>query len=213
MRTDDLIAMLGTNVEQVKRRQLVRMVGAAIAISAVVVVAVVLIVLGVRPDLMKAGAFTFLSLKLAFTMVVLVPASIFLIRLARPGGERRTPVTLLALPFIGIMLLAAISLALTPSSHWHEVILGDQWLECLLSIPIIAVVPFAVIIWVVRQTAPTDLVRVGALAGLVAGTVSAIGYALHCTDDSLPFVALWYGGTIALCTVAGAKLGPQLLRW
>jgi hypothetical protein len=213
MRTDDLIAVLSTNVEEVKRRQLVRMVGAAIAMSAVVVVAVVLIVLGVRPDLMKAGAFTFLFLKLAFTMVVLVPASIFLIRLARPGGERRTPVTLLALPFIGIMLLAAISLALTPSSHWHEVVLGDQWLECLLSIPIIAVVPFAVIIWVVRQAAPTDLARAGALAGLVAGTVSAIGYALHCADDLLPFIALWYGGTIALCTVAGAKLGPRLLRW
>jgi hypothetical protein len=23
-----------------------------------------------------------------------------------------------------------------------------------------------------------------------------MAYALHCTDDSLPFVAVWYGGTI-----------------
>lgn len=45
------------------------------------------------------------------------------------------------------------------------------------------------------------------------GGVSATGYALHCTDDSLAFVALWYGGTIALCTVAGATLGLRLLRW
>jgi hypothetical protein len=29
----------------------------------------------------------------------------------------------------------------------------------------------------------------------------------------LPFVAVWYGGTIVLCTLAGAALGPQLLRW
>jgi len=65
----------------------------------------------------------------------------------------------------------------------------------------------------VRQAAPTDLARAGALAGLVAGGVSATAYALHCTDDSLPFVALWYGGTIALCTIAGAALGPRLLRW
>ena len=27
------------------------------------------------------------------------------------------------------------------------------------------------------------------------------------------FVALWYGGTIAFCTLAGALLGPRLLRW
>jgi len=69
------------------------------------------------------------------------------------------------------------------------------------------------VIWAVRQMAPTDLVRAGALAGMVAGAVSAVAYAFHCTDDSLPFVALWYGGTIALCTLAGATLGPRLLRW
>jgi hypothetical protein len=73
--------------------------------------------------------------------------------------------------------------------------------------------PNAAIVWAVRQSAPTNLVRAGAFAGLAAGGVSAAGYALHCTDDSLPFVALWYGGTIALCTLAGAMLGPRLLRW
>lgn len=163
--------------------------------------------------MMKASDLAFLLLKLAFTMVVLVPASVFLIRLARPGGERKTPVTLLVLPFVAIMALAAISLAFTASSHWSEVVLGDQWLECLLSIPIIAIVPFAVIVWAIRRTAPTDLTQAGALAGLVASTISAVGYALHCTDDTLPFITLWYGGTIALCTVAGAKLGPRLLCW
>src|SRR5260370_519368 len=45
------------------------------------------------------------------------------------------------------------------------------------------------------------------------GGVSAMAYAVHCTEDSLPFVAAWYGGTIVLCTLAGAALGPRLLRW
>ena len=63
------------------------------------------------------------------------------------------------------------------------------------------IMPFAVIIWAVRQAMPTDLRRAGALAGLVAGALSATGYALHCVDDSVPFIALWYGGTIALCTL------------
>ncbi len=92
-------------------------------------------------------------------------------------------------------------------------ILGDEWLECLLSIPIIAILPFAVVIFAVRRAAPTNLVRTGAVAGLIAGGVSTVAYALHCTDDSLPFVAVWYGATIVLCTLAGAALGPRLLRW
>ena len=55
--------------------------------------------------------------------------------------------------------------------------------------------------------------RTGALGGLVAGAERATAYAFHCVDDSLPFVALWYGGTIAICTLAGALLGPRLFRW
>ena len=105
---------------------------------------------------------------------------------------------------MGVMALAVISLASAPRPHWQGMVLGDQWLECLLSIPVIAIAPFAIIVWAVRQAMPTDLRRAGALAGLVA---------LHCADDSVPFVALWYGGTIALCTLAGWALGPRLLRW
>ena len=106
------------------------------------------------------------------------------------------------------ILEAALSLASAPSSHWDRMLVGHMWLECLVSIPIIAVLPFAALVWAVRRfAAPTDLVRTGALAGLAAGGISAMGYALHCMDDSVPFVALWYGGTIAFCTLAGGLLG------
>jgi YHS domain-containing protein len=84
-------------------------------------------------------------------------------------------------------------------------LLGNQWLECLVSIPLIAVIPFALVTWGVRQAAPTDLRRAGALVGLIAGSVSTTGYALHCTDDSVPFVALWYGATIGLYLVIGNR--------
>lgn len=213
MKTDDLIAMLSTNVEPVDRRKLARTFGAALAVGGAAAVGAVLVVFGFRADVSQAHAFGSLLLKVVFTVAVVVFASTYLIKNARPGGERRTPLGLLALPFLAVMALAAISLASAPNSHWNGMILGDQWLECLLSIPVIAIVPFAVIIWAVRQAMPTDLRRAGALAGLVAGALSATGYALHCVDDSVPFVALWYGGTIALCTLAGAALGSRLLRW
>ena len=213
MKTDDLIAMLATNVEPVDHRQVKRTVSVAIILGTTAALGVMLFLFGFRADLNATGALIFLLLKLTFTMALIIPASIYLFRLARPGGERRVPMILVAAPFVAIVLLAAISLAFAPTSHWDSMIVGDRWLECLLSIPIIAIVPFAVIIWALRRMAPTDLVRAGALGGLVAGAVSATGYALHCTDDSLPFVALWYAGTIAACTLAGALLGPRLLRW
>jgi hypothetical protein len=185
----------------------------AIVVGAAVAVATVFFVLGPRAGLTTLGTFIPALLKVAMAVIILVPASIYLIRLARPGGERRTPLAFVALPFIAVMLLAAVSLAFAPAHHWHGKIFGDEWLECVISIPLIAIVPFFVIVWAVRQMAPTDLARAGAIAGLVAGCLSAIGYALHCADDTVPFIAFWFGGTIALCTLAGWKLGPKLLRW
>jgi hypothetical protein len=213
MKTDDLIEILATNVDPVDHRRVMRTVSIAILVGAAAALGAMLFALGLRADLSEAGALTYLPLKLVFTMGTLVLTSIALTKLACPGGERNRPIALVALPFVAIMLLAAISLAAAPRSHWENMIVGNQWLECLVSIPIIAILPFAAIILALRRTAPTDLVRTGAVAGLVAGTVSATAYAFHCVDDSLPFVALWYGGTIAICTLGGALLGPRLLRW
>ena len=213
MKTDELVDLLSMNPEPVDRRSVARTLYGALAAGSIVALGIALAALGVRPDLMTARALIFLFVKLLFAVGIIGLALVYLTRLARPGGERKTSAVLVAIPFGAIAVFSVISLGFAPSSHWDKMIVGDQWLECLLSIPIIAIVPFAAAIWAVRRAAPTNLARTGALAGLIAGGVSAVGYALHCTDDSLPFIAIWYGGTIVLCTLAGAALGPRLLRW
>jgi len=213
MKTEDLVALLSTNAEPVNRSLVVRTLCLALAASSIVALGITLIGLGVRSDLMTARALIFVVIKLFFAVGILSLALVYLTRLARPGAQQKISSFLIAMPFLVIVVLAAISLGLAPSSHWDAMIVGNEWLECLLSIPIIAIVPFAISIWAVRTAAPTNLARTGAFAGLIAGGVSAMAYTLHCTDDSLPFVAVWYGGTIVLCTLAGAALGPRLLRW
>lgn len=213
MRTDDLIGMLSTQVEPVDRHRITRSIAIAIGLGAITAAGAVLAGLGARPDFGDTRTIAYLAAKLVFTLGVVAVAALYLGRLARPGGERRTSLAVLASPFLALMGFAIAALSLSPRTHWNDAVLGDQWIECLISIPLIAVVPFALAIWAVRRAMPTDLRRAGALAGLVAGGLSATGYALHCMDDSVPFVALWYGATIALCAAAGALLGPRLLRW
>jgi hypothetical protein len=213
MKTDDLVALLSTNLEPVDRNAVVRTLCVAIAAAAIAALGIAFAGLGFRPDLTTTRALIFLAVKVAFAIGVAGLSLAYLTRLARPSGERKISPLLVAAPFLVIVALAAISLGFAPCAHWERMIMGDEWLECLLSIPVIAIVPFAVSIWAVRKGAPTNLSRAGAFAGLIAGGVSAMAYALHCTDDSLPFIAVWYGGTIVLCTLAGAALGPRLLRW
>ena len=213
MKTEDLVALLSANPEPVDRGWTVRTLGVALGTGSILALGITIVVMGVRPDLMTFRALIFVVIKLFFAIAIVSLALVYLTRLARPGATRKTSSFLIAVPFLVIVVLAAISLGLAPSSHWDKMIAGDQWLECLVSVPVIAIVPFAISIWAVRRAAPTNLARTGAFAGLIAGGVSAMAYAIHCTDDSLPFVAVWYGGTIVLCTLAGAALGPRLLRW
>lgn len=214
MRTDELIQILSTNLKPIERGHLTRSIALAVAAGALAALALALLALGMRPDLHSARAVGYLLLKLAFTLGIAVTSALLLARLVRPGGEEMTPMTVAAIPFGAIVLLAILSIAADPKPHGEAILTGEMWLECLVSIPIIAIVPFALIVWVVRRVAaPTDLPGTGAAAGLVGGGVSAMGYAFHCSEDSVPFVALWYGGTIALCSLAGAMLGRRLLRW
>lgn len=213
MNTDELIDVLSANVERVDTGKVSRNLQIVIVGGLILALITGVVVLGVRGDIGDPSSFGFLVLKVGFGVVVVLLGSHYLLKHARPGGEMRSQIFLTTVPFVAVTALAGVSLISAPASHWSHMMMGDRWLECLLSIPIIAVVPFAVITWAVRMAAPTNLTRTGALAGLVAGGISAVAYALHCTDDSLPFVALWYGGTIVLCTLAGALTGPRLLRW
>jgi hypothetical protein len=213
MKTDELIDVLSTNVEPVDPQRVTRNLQIAVIAGLSLALVSGVGALGIRWDIRDPGAFGFLVLKVAFGVAVTISGSHYLLKHARPGGEMRSWILLAGVPFVAVMALAGASLISAPASHWDDMVMGERWLECLLSIPVIAAAPFAVIMWAVRKAAPTNLTRTGALAGLVAGGVSAIAYALHCTDDSLPFVALWYGGTIVLCTLAGALTGPRLLRW
>jgi hypothetical protein len=212
MKTDDLVALLSTDLEPVECRSIVRALCFALGGGSIMALGIAFFSLGFCSDFTTTRALIVLTLKLALAIGVVALAMVYLTRLARPGGERKIPPFLIVVPFLVLGFLAVISLG-TPRAHWDTMIVGDDWLQCLFSIPIIAIVPFAGSVWALRKGAPTNLVRAGAFAGLVAGGVSAMAYALHCTDDSLPFIAIWYGGTILLCTLAGAALGPRFLRW
>ena len=213
MKTDDLVKMISANVEAVDYREPQRMILISAGLGAVVALAAVMLLLGIRMDLSELGAWRFVLVKTVFAGAIIGVSLANLTRIARPGGERRVSIALGLVPFVGALILATASLAIAPLSDWKAMIIGEYWLLCLVCIPLNAIVPFAAMIWAMRQLAPTNLTLAGAMAGRAAGGISTFAYALHCTDDSFPFIALWYSLTIALCAVLGGVVGRRLLRW
>ena len=136
-----------------------------------------------------------------------------LTKLVRPAHDGAKLFALTFLPFLAVGLAGVVALAVVRSAAWGQMILGTQSVTCLVCIPLFAAIPFAALIRALRKGAPTNLKRTGAIAGLVAGALGAAAYAFHCPDDSLPFMAIWYGALVGLCAFIGARLGPRLLRW
>jgi len=215
MKTDQLIDMLSTNLEPIKNGG---QVGKAFAIALVIGGAasfcLMLATVGMRTAASDGFHPAFLVLKLLFMLVLIAVGTALLAQLIRPGQDGRRLYKVVFLPVLFVGLIGVVTLAFQPSSAaWGRMILGTQWATCVLCIPLFAIIPFAALIWALRKGAPTNLTRTGAIAGLVAGALGAVAYAFHCPDDSLPFIAIWYGAMVMLCAWIGARLGPWLLRW
>jgi hypothetical protein len=212
VKTDDLITLLSNVHAPVDRRRLDRALIATVALGLVAVLALVLMTIGPRQDLAQAALLPFVTVKHALTLALVAAAALAYREMLRPTGVRqRALLPLLVVAAMG--LLAAAQLAVSPVGQWSALVFGQHWLACLVFVPIYAVLPFAAMVWLARQGAPVDLTAAGATAGFLSGALSAAGYAIHCTDDTAPFLFVWYGLAILAVTLVGAVLGPRLMRW
>ena len=213
MKTDQLIDMLGTNIEPVKDGQLRNTLLIALAVGAAAALCLMVAIFGAPGESFGREYFGLTALALTFPLGLVAAGASFLIRAARPGNPGRRPLVVIGLLFVAILSAGFVALFLTHPDAWGGMIFGPQWAACLICIPLLAIAPFASLILALRKEAPTDLTGTGAVTGLVAGALGAAVFAFHNPGGSIPFIVLWYGGPIVVCALIGAILGPRLLRW
>ncbi len=213
MKTDQLIGMLSTNVEPVKTRKFKATLILTLLLAGLAAFCLMLGTVGLRSDVRLGILSGFIALKLLFTLILVGAGTAVLAKLIFPGQDGGKSYIVILLSFAALGLAGIGTLVIQPSAPWGHMVMGTDWVICILCIPLFAAIPFVALIWVLRQGAPTNLRRAGAVAGLVAGAVGAAAYAFHCPDDSIPFIAFWFGVMVALCGLFGAIVGPGLLRW
>lgn len=213
MKTDELIEMLSTNLEPTNSKSRWKVFAWALLAGGAASFCMMVTTIGLRANPAVQFSSGLFALKSFFILSLICIGTALLIDLIRPGQDGHKLFRVIFIPFLAIGAAAATTLAFNPTGTWARMILGTQWATCLLCIPLFAVVPFALLVWALRKGAPTNLTLTGAVAGLVAGALGAAIYALHCPDDYVPFIAIWYGATILLCAWIGALIGPRFLRW
>lgn len=213
MKTDDLIALLAADSVPVVRRAASRQIAIALSIGVALAAMLMQLMLGVRPDLAQAILWPEFWMKVLFPATVAIASFATLARLARPGVRARASGVAIAVPIVLLWLMAMAAYAAAPPPERAAMVWGPTWRVCTLNIALISVPVFVATLVALRQLAPTRLALTGACAGTLGGAAGATVYAFHCPETALPFLAVWYVAGIVVTAVAGACLGPRVLRW
>lgn len=212
MKTEELI---GTLVADHHRKPLStgRTLGFAGPLALLASVCLFAWLLGTRPDIGAALTSWRYLLKLLMAAAIAATATAFLLHLARP--QHRADSAFRWLPLLALPLLAGfvMEMATLPGDRWLTAAIGNQPYFCLIFVPLLSLAPLAATLWALRQGAPQSPGAGGAVAGLAAGGMGAVIFALHCDNDSPFYVAIWYLGAIGIVTLLGSFLGRRVLRW
>lgn len=213
MKTDELVTLLATGAGAVESDAAARRYATALGWGAFGATLLMAIVLGVRPDIGAAARLPMFWIKLAFAASVAVGSLLAASRLSRPGARLGWVPGALAAPVLALWLLAAWVLLGAPAPERADLVMGRTWKYCLVSIPMLSVPALVAMWWAMKGLAPTRLALAGAAAGLLAGAIGALVFALYCPEMAAPFIGVWYVAGMLIPAAVGALLGPLVLRW
>jgi hypothetical protein len=206
MKTDDLIRVLVADLPN--RGETVRgTLRTALPVGLAFAVLLLVAVIGLRPGL--AGLWPVILPKLLVTLALALAALPLALRLTAPEPQPARLFAWLLLPVLVLVGLIALEITRDGAAGLVARAIGQNSLYCLVFVPLLSLGPLAALVLTARQGAVTAPERAGLLAGLAAAGMGASLYALHCTDDSLLFVALWY----SLGALLTAGLGTLAFRW
>lgn len=213
MKTDELISMLASDAGAVAPRVWQRRYALALGAGVLGAALLMVLLLGVRPDIADAVRLPMFWVKLAFPAALAAAALLAAARLSRPGVPLGRLGAALAAPVLVVWLLAGAALLGAAPEDRGMLVWGETWAACLVNVPLLSAPAFAALLWVMKTLAPVRPVLAGAAAGLLAGALSAVIYALHCPELAAPFIGVWYLFGMLIPAALGALAGPRLLRW
>jgi hypothetical protein len=211
MKTDDLIRALAADTARPRDLRATLMLG--LLPSLAIAVLAVWLVLGFRADLAGALVTPVSAARIVLTGVLGIAATRLALILARPEGAQTARFWPLAAVAVAALWLLGWAYVTTPADARQMATVGKTITTCLVTIPLLSVLPVAVLHHVLRQGATTAAARAGFVAGLAGSGLSAAIYALHCTEDSPLFYVTWYGLAIMGVTLVSTLIGARGLRW
>jgi hypothetical protein len=210
METDALIQTLARD-PKVKGPPMQAWLAICLAVALAYSVLAILVFAGARANF--ADRIPWVAAKAGLSLLFVLASWPLLLRLGRPGQGAGLWLPLLGVLLAGCAMTVAGSLASLADADRMRAFTGGSFPICAVIIPTMAMPSAVALFFWLRKQAPTQPALAGMAAGVLAGAVSAMAYALTCPVDSAAFVATWYPLAIAACAAVGALAGMLALRW
>ena len=210
--TENLIDGLADRLVPIPAKQLERRLALAVAGGAIVVLALVIGAVGLRPDLRSATTDADFWVKLVYTGYIALVALSGARQLARPEVSGIN-LPYFAVPVGVLAFLAIFELSSASPDQRNALIFGISWRQCPVLIAALALPLLAILLRLFAGFAPQRPRLTGAVIGLASGAATAMLYSLHCPETAMTFLLLWYSAGIMIIATIGAIIGPRVLRW
>ncbi|WP_310496804.1 DUF1109 domain-containing protein [Sandarakinorhabdus sp.] len=211
MASDPFIDTLVGDLKPVSARSRRRDMLLLLGFGAVELLLVVLM-LGMRPDMPLAAHDMAFWWKLAGLLAIFLLSGAALVMGLYPAG--RLPRFRASLAGLVItLLLSGWLIDAAGRGDLAARLMPAEGLGCVLE-TLTAGLPMLVLVgWLAGRSAPTLLARTGLSAGLAAAAAGGLAFVLSCPHNDPLYVVVWYGGSMALLALVGWGLLPRLLRW
>jgi hypothetical protein len=210
--SDTLIANLVGDLKPVKPLSFAKGLGYSLAAAAVSAL-VVIMVFGMRADLM-AGQFDPVFLIATGLFLVLgIAAAVTVIVMSRPQVGSDHGGWIWAAAMVALLPVTAMIVSL---GSGRSMLSGDSLthgLECLIIGGGASLLVFAILVGWLRKGAPTSPDRAGLLTGIAAGSLGIFAFSLHCADNDIVHIGLWHSAVVLLMAGLGRAVVPPLVRW
>lgn len=175
----------------------------------ILAIALILSVLGIRPDWLQAIQVGALLWKPAIFFLTLSGSMLLVTDISRPTGKIK-PVH-----FVPLLLALAILIWRLTSAKIDFASLDSYSAYICLSVITSGGAMVMGMVWLfwLRKAATPHPALLGSLAGVSAGSLVAAAYSLHCNQDAGIYVSVYYIPPIFLLSLAGGVLGRNKLKW
>ncbi len=212
MKTSDLIATLAGNLKPVRRLRAPVVRAAGWLLLAALVLALLTISQGIRPDLLQRLHDRTFTVSIAASLLTGVLAAIAAFQLSLPDRSRRW--LLLPLPALVVWLSNVGYQCLV---HWVSIdpqgMTLDETARCFATLVLTGLPLSLALLVMLRYAAPLRPSAVALTASLAVAGITATALSIFHVLDATVLILMWNLGTVLLFVGLGGLFGRRIFRW